>query len=297
MNLDQRLSDAARHVAERVEPPEVHLDAVRSRANANRRAKVALTVAAAIVAVGLAGIPLFAAGRDTTTPQPAVSPGSDIIRTLRDADCAAGRCLGPAYYGIPLGRDDSGRRLRARLTVHGDGWGADGPLHRVTREDSAGAVVLSVYQPHEFAGPQPCDVGGTRRVARDATVDDVVRLLATLPQFAVVEGPRALPAFGRDTMNLQVRANRVSCPVRGAQYTLAHIYGADGYEPEFESQIDPDQFESDIDPDGQVLIEFWVLTLEGRPIVVEARQEGTPGVAIIRQLDQLRESLSFGFRQ
>ena len=294
MNLDQRLSDAARHVAEGLEPPEVHLDVVRSRAHANRRAKVALTVVAAIVAVGLAGIPLLAAGRDTTAPQPAVSPRSDIIRTLRDADCAAGRCLGPAYYGIPLGLDDSGRRLRARMTVQVGGWEADGVHHRITREDPAGVVVLSVYQPDKFAGRQPCtEEGATRKVAPHATVDDVVRLLTTLPQFAVVEGPRALPAFGRDTSNLKVRANRVSCSAAGrAQYDLAHIYGAegygDGYEPGFGNLIDPGQ---------QVLIEFWVLTLEGKPIVVEARQEGNPGDAIIQELDKVRESLTFGHRQ
>ena len=288
MNLDQRLSDAARHVAEGVEPPEVHLDAVRSRAHANRRAKVALTVAAAIVAVGLAGIPLFAAGRDTTAPQPAVSPRSDIIRTLRDADCAAGRCLGPAYYGIPLGVDDSGRRLRARMTVHSGGWEADGFLHRITREDATGAVVLSVYQPHEFAGPEPCDGGATRRVAPDASVDDVVRLLTTLPQFVVAREPRAVAAFARATRNLQVRANQVSCPAVDALYNLANIYGSDGSNQDFLSYIRPDQ---------PVLIEFWVLTLEGKPVVVEARQEGNPGDAIIQELDQVRESLTFGHRQ
>ncbi len=288
MNLDQRLSDAARHVAEGVEPPEVHLDTVRSRAHANRRAKVALMVAAAIVAMGLAGIPLFAAGRDTTAPQPAVSPRSDIIRTLRDADCAAGRCLGPAYYGIPLGLDDFGRRLRARMTVQVGGWEADGFLHRITREDLAGAVVLSVYQPHEFAGPEPCAGGATRRVASDASVDDVVRLLTTLPQFVVAREPRAVAAFGRATRNLQVRANRVSCPAVDALYNLANIYGSDGSNQDFMSYIRPHQ---------PVLIEFWVLTLEGKPIVVEARQEGNPGDAIIQELDKVRESLTFGHRQ
>ena len=290
MNLDQRLSDAARHVAEGVEPPEVHLDAVRSRARANRRATVALAVAAAMVAVGLVGIPMLAAGRDTTAPQPAVSPRSDIIRTLRDSDCATDRCLKPAYYGIPLGLDQSGRRLRARMTVQVGGWEANGGLHRISRADAGGAVVLSVYQPHEFAGRQPCaEDGATRKVAPHTTVDDVVRLLTTLPQFALVEGPRALPAFGRDTSNLKVRANRVSCSAAGgAQYDLAHIYGGEGQEPDWVSHIDPGQ---------QLLIEFSVLTLEGKPVVVEARQEGNPGDAIIQELNRVRESLTFGHRQ
>ena len=47
MSLDQRLTEAARHLAEQVDPPEVDLGAVRRRARANRRRTVALTVAAA----------------------------------------------------------------------------------------------------------------------------------------------------------------------------------------------------------------------------------------------------------
>ena len=153
-------------------------------------------------------------------------------------------------------------------------------------------MVLSVYQPHEFAGTQPCAAdGATTKVAPDATVDDVARVLTTLPQFAVLDGPRALPAFGRDTRYLQVRADRIRCPANAdsdARYNLAHIYGSDGHEPDFDS---------DIDPGRPVLIDFWVLELEGKPIVVEARQEGRPEDTMIRGLDQVRESLTFGIRQ
>ena len=250
---------------------------------------VALAVAAAIIAVGLAGIPLLAAGRDTTAPQPAVTPRSEILRTLRDSDCAAGRCLRPNNYSIPLGQRLSGERLRARMTVRGEGWEAEGWLHRVSRADAGGTVVLSVYQPHEFAGPQPCEPdGATRGVAPDATVDDVVRLLTTLPQFAVAEGrarsrrsavPHATCRSG-PTDSAALRS------MRGTTWRTST--GGTAFEPDFESHIDPDQ---------PVLIEFWVLELEGKPVVVEARQEGTPTEALIQKLDQVRESLTFGIRQ
>ena len=287
MNLDQLLTDAAHHVADQVDPPEVDLDAVRTRAHASRRRTTALAVTAAAVTAALIGIPLLA-DHDSTAPQPAVPPRSGIIFTLPDADCAVGRCLKPRTYGIPLGQD-SGHRLRAKVAVQGAGWGADGGRHRVSRANAEGAVVLSVYQPHQFAGgPQPCDLAGLRTVATDAPMDDVVRLLATLPQFAVVDGPRAIPAFGRDTRYLKVRADSVSCPaVPGNQYNLAEIYGHEGSEP---------LGDSDIDPGRPVSIEFHVLQLEGKPVVVEARQEGVPDDAMIRGLEQLRESLTFGFR-
>ena len=290
MSLDQRLADAARRVAEQVDPPEVDLELVRSRAHANRRRTVALAVAAALVAVALAGIPLFAAGRDTTAPQPAVSPRSELICTLPHADCATRLCLKPSVYGIPLGRDAAGRRVRAKLTVPTAGWEGAWDGHRISRASAEGAVVLSVYQPAGFAGDQPCDQDVmTTKVATDATMDDVVHDLTALPQFAVVDGPRARPAFGRDTRYVKVRADRLSCPpVRGAQYLLADIYWGEGEESGGESAIEPGR---------PVMIEFWVLEAGGKPVVVEARQEGAPSAEMVRGLDRLRESLTFGNRQ
>ena len=288
MNLDQLLTDAAHHVADHVDPPEVDLDAIRTRAHTNRRRTTALAITAAAVTAALIGIPLRA-DHDSTAPQPAVPPRSGIIFTLPFADCAIGECLKPRTYGIPLGRDAVGHQLRATVAVRTGGWGGAVDQHRISRANAEGAVFFNVYQPHKLAGPRPCELEGRRNVAPDAATDGVVRLLTTLPQFAVVDGPRALRAFGRDTRYLKVRADRVSCPAGpGMQYNLADIYGGDGSQQLFG--------DSDIDPGGPVLIEFWVLELEGKPIVVEARQEGIPDDAMIRGLDQLRESLTFGFR-
>ena len=72
------------------------------------------------------------------------------------------------------------------------------------------------------------------------------------------------------------------------QYQLADIYWGEGEEPGGESAIEPGR---------PVLIEFWVLEAGGKPVVVEARQEGAPGAELVRQLDRMRESLTFGNRQ
>jgi hypothetical protein len=273
-----------------VDPPEVDLESVRARARSNSRRTVALALAAAVVAVALGAAPLLDEGRSRTVPQPAVPPRSVIVLPLPFTDCRAEPCLRPRVYGIPLGLDAEGRRLRAKLVVPTSGWDSAWDAHRISRSSAEGEVVLSVYQPHGFPTThRPCDAEARTTVATDATVDDVAHELSSLPQFAVVDGPHARPAFGRATRYLKVRAERLTCDrAHGDNYQLADIYWGAGEEPGGESAIEPGR---------PVLIEFWVLDLDGKPVVVEARQEGAPGEALVRQLDQVRESLTFGLRQ
>ena len=94
MNLEQRLADAARHVAEQVYPPEVDVGAIRSRSHANQRRTLAATAAAALLTLALAGIPLLTTGRDTTAPPVAPRPTGRAV---------PGRRAGP----VPVrGQDD-----------------------------------------------------------------------------------------------------------------------------------------------------------------------------------------------
>jgi len=69
MTLDHRLTQAVRHVADRVTVPEVDVDTVRSQARAKSRRQVSLVVAAAVVAIIVAGTALLV-GRDPGRPAP-----------------------------------------------------------------------------------------------------------------------------------------------------------------------------------------------------------------------------------
>ena len=93
------------------------------------------------------------------------------------------------------------------------------------------------------------------------------------------------------TRYLKIRADEISCPAAPAvQYNLADIYGVDGYDALLS--------DSDIDPGRPVLDRVpGPARSRASPVVVEARQEGVPDDAMIRGLDQLRESLTFGFRR
>ena len=119
MNLDQRLAETFRDLAEQVDPPEVTLDAIRTRAHNNRRRALATTAAAALLTLALAGIPLLPAGRDTTASPVAPGPPVSCPRPTCGTPPAAWtrRCTG------------SGRTNRASPAGPGlQGWMDDLPV-------------------------------------------------------------------------------------------------------------------------------------------------------------------------
>ena len=69
MTLDQRVSGAARRIADDVEPPPVDVDAIRSRARAGRQRRTAFVVTAVAAAVIGAGV--VVTDRDAAAPDPA----------------------------------------------------------------------------------------------------------------------------------------------------------------------------------------------------------------------------------
>lgn len=109
MTLDDRLSSAARHVADGLVPPVVDLDSVRFQARRNNRRTAALSVAAAVVAV--VGISFTIAGaQDTSGPDPVPPMPTPSETRVPDevgigalyvaADAGAGEALtDPVNYG------------------------------------------------------------------------------------------------------------------------------------------------------------------------------------------------------
>ena len=70
MMLDQRITDAARHLADGVAVPQVDLDAVRSQARANRRQRAVMALTVVVAAIIVTGTALVM-DRETSAPEPA----------------------------------------------------------------------------------------------------------------------------------------------------------------------------------------------------------------------------------
>jgi hypothetical protein len=183
MTLDQRLAQAVHHVADGVAVPDVDLDAVRTRARANRLRMVAAAATVAVVAATVAGTAIVG-GSDTNSPIPpssTTSPsgletGSASLQD--DLDTSTWQTYRSTQYGFTIGhppnwsespatRDWEWERdgLEASTTgqenflnqygdVQASAWSA--PFERGTRMDSTADLVDWVENYCERSGIGPC---------------------------------------------------------------------------------------------------------------------------------------------
>ncbi|MEO6020420.1 MAG: hypothetical protein ABIP45_09255 [Knoellia sp.] len=183
----------------------------------------------------------------------------------------------------------------SQLDVPWRDWSSDGFLHRVCKESGSGSVVFNVYEPKALAGPQPCDPDKTVDLAHGATVNDVAGRLSDLPEFTAVDGPAARPAFWVEAIHLRIHSDSLRCEPTASsnQYQLAANLGQDGFLMNTDLLPAVPSGEPTPSPGHRVVIDFWIVDLDGQNIVVEARQEGTPTATTVTQLDQVRRSVRF----
>jgi hypothetical protein len=174
MTMDQRLTDAARTVADGVVVPEVNLEAVRSAARTNRRRRVAIAVTVVVAAIVVAGTAIIS-GRDVSAPQPAPPVPSEKVEAINTRgwdtytsdlyDLDVGHP--PDWLETPASRkwrleEDGGDRLspahEAFRSPQGDVrvsvWTA--PLDPKTRQETTEFLQTWVEDYCEATGNAPC---------------------------------------------------------------------------------------------------------------------------------------------
>jgi hypothetical protein len=82
VNLDERLSEAARQVADRVTPPAVDLESVRRQGRARQRRSKALTTVS-VLAVTAVALVVKQLGPTTTVQEPVAPPRSSVPATTQ----------------------------------------------------------------------------------------------------------------------------------------------------------------------------------------------------------------------
>ncbi len=182
MTLDQRLAQAVHHVAAGVAVPDVDIDALRTRARANRLRMVAVTATVAVVTATVAGTAIVG-GSDTNSPIPpssTTSPSETQTGTTSPApldtgtwqtytstryDFTIGHPLNwseaPATRdwtwerdGLKFATDAQDNFLNNYQDVQASAWSV--PLDRGSRMDSTADLVDWVENYCERSGVVPC---------------------------------------------------------------------------------------------------------------------------------------------
>lgn len=176
-------------------------------------------------------------------------------------------------YRTFVGSTEAGATIEADFTIDGDGWvGSNNPVAYAANAFAG----LGVYQPESVAGG--CRMGAGLKDAA-ATPQQLVQQLTRMPRSEVVQQPARTEAFGGSAVHLQLR---IDAWCGDAAYQVADGGRGISY---FDERPQGDA--------GMVIIDFWVLDVDGNPVVVDRfHLEGAPD-DLVAQSTRAVESITF----
>ena len=240
------------------------------RARRRRRNVVRFSIAAALVAVlvggGVYGVMQIDRG---TALEPAPPPSTTSPPSYRDNNGAA---IEPGTYRVLVGVDAQGVAINADLTFDSASWKGGGYPVVYGMGRAAG---VGVYRPTALAAGTGCVSDEPNREVGD-TPQPLAQQLSQLPRSTVVQAPAPVQAFGHDAIHLRLRIDndcdefyRVAETVRGDHgITYNHI-------PE------------------KVVIDFWVVDIDGVPVVVDMWHEDGASRYLVDLIARTRDSITF----
>lgn len=177
-------------------------------------------------------------------------------------------------YRVVVGKNATGETIAADFTVRGDNW-IGGDYARVSDGSGANAG-FGIYQPRLLAAGSGCLEDHTSD-ALPTTSDGLAALLTALPRSMVVQPPTGVAAFGHPAVHVRMRVD-VDCG-----QTYYRVAEAPGGSRGISYGI----------PDQDVVIDFWVLALGGRPVVVDLWHSVNASSELVESAADARDSISF----
>jgi hypothetical protein len=280
MTLDEQLRAALAAEAEvrTASPPDVHSLISGGRRRRRRRTMARTGVVAAAVAVigGAAyGVTLIDPANDGSNPgivdRPSEATSAPSTSALQDGSAGP---VEPGTHRIFVGLDAAGDRIEAQMTVSGPGWASgDSPVLR----DGDHAAGVGLHRPDRVATGSGCTGDWQGRDAAQ-TVRGLARQLARLPMGTVLRPPTTTEAFGHDGLHLRLRIGD-GCPVDEWYVVLHAALGERGI--------------SYGDVPTEVVIDFWIVDLDGTPVVVDLWRNIDSPQTLVDRATRARESISF----
>lgn len=232
---------------------EAMVDGGESRLRRRNTMRIGLAAAAVLlVGGGIYGATQLGSGNNPdagVANQPSEPPEAAPPQSWQDDDAP----VEAGTYRTFVGHAETSGAIVADFTIDGDGWqGSNYPVAFATE----GFAGLGVYQPESVAGGCRMQTG-----LKDAatTPQQLVQQLIRMPRSEVVQQPARTDAFGGSAIHLRLRIN-AACS-EGAAYIVADGPGGIRGISYFDESPQGDT--------GMVIVDFWVVDVDGTPVVVD----------------------------
>jgi hypothetical protein len=210
------------------------------------------------------------AERETVTPEPSGAAAPPVL-----AVDPGPKDLEPGTYRIMVGTDATGAPIEADLTVEGPGW-MSGNFPVLQEDETSGG--FGVYRPYALGDGSGC-VDGALNADVDGSPQALARQLADLPRSTVVQPVTPTEALGRYALHLRLRIPQ-NCTHGDAYYRVAETArGSRGI--------------TYSDEPPAAVIDFWVLDLDGVPVVVDTWHDEGASADLVDRIAQASESITF----
>jgi hypothetical protein len=283
MNLEEELGAVLREEAEMRTTPIPDIEAMVNGGKTRLRRRNTMRMGLAAAAVLLAGGGIYGAAQlgDNADPdtgvvnQPSEPPEAAPPQPWVDNDQAPAEA---GTYRTDVGNTEAGVAIEADFTIDGEGWRASNYPVANTGQPFAG---LGVYQPESVAGGCRMDAG-----YKDAATapQQLVQQLIHLPRSQVVQQPAPTRAFGRSAVHLQLRID-AGCASDDAAYLVANGPAGDRGISYFDQSPQRDE--------GMVIIDFWVVDVDGTSVVVDRFHLEDAPDDLVAQSTRAVESITF----
>jgi hypothetical protein len=284
MNLDDQLRAALNQEAEMTNAPRPDVEGLISGGQVRRRRRNVARIGVAAAAIVLAGGAAYGVTQNDSD-DPGTDPGIADQKTQptqpsESAPTASALPHGdrapvePGTYRIFVDYDAAGERIEADMSVAGTGWESGDFLVVSDGETWAG---FGIYRPLSLTDGSGCSGDWQHRDAAE-TPQGLARQFARLPQSTVVQPATPTEAFGHDALHLRLRIDD-GCPIDQV-YRVAET--SKGWRGISYSEVPK-----------EVVIDFWVVDLDGTAVVVDLWHQGDASTELVDRASQTRDSITF----
>ncbi|QBR92333.1 hypothetical protein [Nocardioides euryhalodurans] len=282
MNLEEELCAVLRQEAEVRTTPTPDIEAMVEGGETRLRRRNTMRMGLAAAAVLLVGGGTYGATQlDNALPdtgvvnQPSETPEAAPPQPWADNDQAPAEA---GTYRTDVGNTEAGVAIEADFTIDGEGWRASNYPVANTGQPFAG---LGVYQPESVGGG--CRMAAGYKDAATAP-QQLVQQLIHLPRSQVVQQPAPTEAFGRSAVHLQLRID-AGCAADDPAYLVADGPAGDRGISYFDESPQGDE--------GMVIIDFWVVDVDGTSVVVDRFHLEDAPDDLVAQSTRAVESITF----